>query len=147
MLSSTAKHLGLLHVYLISLSLSLHNRKNKNMNGLISTSLCKSCTIFKHPSIYWQLRDHCGLNSRFPYSRFRVQASANELDKKVAVKKSTEEEIQELEQEVEEKIQNLSSGKSAAVSTATAPLDKDLKKVRKISSSFFKLSLQYPVCQ
>ncbi|KAI5648896.1 hypothetical protein M9H77_34901 [Catharanthus roseus] len=107
------------------------------MNGLISTSLCKNCTIFKNPSIYWQLRDHCGLNSRFPYSRFRVQASTNELDKKVAVKKSTEEEIQELEQEVEEKIQNLSSGKSAAVSIATAPLDKDLKKVVQKTAATF----------
>lgn len=115
-----------------------HNHKNKNMNGLISTSFCKTPQIFKYPLIYTDCRIHQRLDYRFPCTRFRVQASTNELDKKVAVKDSAEKEVQELnavqlnpvqnDQEIEEKGNNFPSG---ATSGSTVPLDKDLKKVKR----------------
>lgn len=108
------------------------------MNGLISTSFCKTPQIFKYPLIYTDCRIHQRLDYRFPCTRFRVQASTNELDKKVAVKDSAEKEVQELnavqlnpvqnDQEIEEKGNNFPSG---ATSGSTVPLDKDLKKVKR----------------
>lgn len=89
--------------------------------------------------IFTQFRIHQGLDSRFACTRFRVQASTNELDKKLAVKDSAEEEVQELnavknDQEVEKKENNYPSG---AISRASAPLDKDLKKVVEKTAATF----------